>query len=421
MSKTVCFITRNFGKYDPDSLAGYEAVGGFRALRRALGMDGYAIADVLAANGVQGRGGAAYDMGKKWRQARDVQGTHKCVVCNADEGEPGTFKDRELLTRDPFQLLEGMIIAGWAVGADNGYIYMREEYSHLRPRILSAIAQCEAAGYLGDNILGSGLNYRIHLYSGAGAYVCGEGSALAESIGGNAGRPRMKPPFIKQCGVFHLPTCVNNVESLSLVAPLLMDDEGYYKRQGTPDCPGTKMISVSGNVKNPGVFEVPFGITIREIVYDLAGGMESDEYPLRLVQLGGASGRICSPAQLDTPYTYKGMRQADLTAIGSGAVLVVDERTSVIGFLRMTQEFFSHESCGQCTPCREGNRHISLLLDKVAAGTHTEKDIATLKKFADIMSSASLCGLGETAQSALLSAMKRFPEVFAVKEEVAVR
>lgn len=164
----------------------------------------------------------------------------------------------------------------------------------------------------------------------------------------------MKPPFIKQCGVFHLPTCVNNVESLSLVAPLLLDDEGYYKSQGTPDCPGTKMISVCGNVKRPGVFEVPFGITIREIVYDLAGGMENEDYPLRLVQLGGASGRICSPAQLDTPYTYKGMRQADLTAIGSGAVLVVDERTSVIGFLRMTQEFFSHESCGQCTPLPGG-------------------------------------------------------------------
>ena len=357
MSKTVCFITRNFGKYDPDSLKGYESIGGFRALRKALTMEGYAIADVLAANGVQGRGGAAYDMGKKWRQARDVPGAHKCVVCNADEGEPGTFKDRELLTHDPFQLLEGMIIAGWAVGADNGYIYLREEYSHLRPRLLSAIAQCEAAGYLGENILG----------------------------------------------------------------PLLLDDEGYYKSQGTPDCPGTKMISVCGNVKRPGVFEVPFGITIREIVYDLAGGMESEDYPLRLVQLGGASGRICSPAQLDTPYTYKGMRQADLTAIGSGAVLVVDERTSVIGFLRMTQEFFSHESCGQCTPCREGNRHISLLLDKVAEGTHTAQDIATLKKFADIMSSASLCGLGETAQSALLSCMKRFPEVFAVKEEVAVR
>ena len=274
MRENVCFITRNFGKYDPDCLKSYESIGGFTALRRALTMDGDQIADVLAANGVQGRGGAAYDMGKKWHQARAVKGPHKCVVCNADEGEPGTFKDRELLTQDPYQLLEGMIIAGWSVGADNGYIYMREEYSHLRPRLLSAIAQCEQAGYLGDNILGSGLNYRIHLYSGAGAYVCGEGSALAESVEGKAGRPRMKPPFIKQCGVFHLPTCVNNVESLSLVAPLLLDDEGYYKSQGTPDCPGTKMISVCGNVKRPGVFEVPFGITIREIVYDLAGGME---------------------------------------------------------------------------------------------------------------------------------------------------
>lgn len=420
MGKTVTFLTRNFGKYDPSSLTAYESIGGFTALRKALGLDGYAIADILAENGVQGRGGAAYDMGKKWRQARDVPGDHKCVVCNADEGEPGTFKDRTLLSGDPFQLLEGMIIAGWSVGADNGYLYLREEYAHLRPLLRSAIRQCEEAGYLGENILDSGLNYRIHLYSGAGAYVCGEGSALSESIEGKSGRPRMKPPFIKQCGVFHLPTCVNNVESLSLVPGLLLDEEGFYKRQGTPDCPGTKLISVCGNVKRPGVFEIPFGITIREIIYDLAGGIEGDR-ALRLVQLGGASGRICSPAQLDTPYTYQGMRRADLTPIGSGAVLVVDERTSVIGFLRMTQEFFSLESCGQCTPCREGNRHISLLLEKVAQGIHTKQDIATLKKFADIMSGASLCGLGETAQSALLSCMKRFPEVFAVKEEVAVR
>lgn len=420
MGKTVTFLTRNFGKYDPSSLASYESIGGFTALRKALGLDGYAIADILAENGVQGRGGAAYDMGKKWRQARDVPGAHKCVVCNADEGEPGTFKDRTLLSNDPFQLLEGMIIAGWSVGADNGYLYLREEYAHLRPLLRSAIRQCEEAGYLGENILDSGLNYRIHLYSGAGAYVCGEGSALSESIEGKSGRPRMKPPFIKQCGVFHLPTCVNNVESLSLVPGLLLDEEGFYKRQGAPDCPGAKLISVCGNVKRPGVFEVPFGITIREIIYDLAGGIEGDR-ALRLVQLGGASGRICSPAQLDTPYTYQGMRRADLTPIGSGAVLVVDERTSVIGFLRMTQEFFSHESCGQCTPCREGNRHISLLLEKVAQGVHTKRDIETLKKFADIMSGASLCGLGETAQSALLSCMKRFPEVFAVKEEVAVR
>ena len=417
----VHFLTKNFGKYDTSSIGSYMNVGGFEALRKAVTMDPEEITDLLTAVKIKGRGGAEYPLGRKWSQARAVRGERKVVICNADEGETTTFKDRELICHDPFNLIEAMIIAAYVVGASDGFIYMRAEYACFRPLLLNAIRQAKNYGFLGTNILGRGFDFDIHLYSGAGAYVCGEGSALAESIGGHAGRPRMKPPFIKQCGVFHLPTCVNNVESLSLVAPLLLDDEGYYKSQGTPDCPGTKMISVCGNVKRPGVFEVPFGITIREIVYDLAGGMENEDYPLRLVQLGGASGRICSPAQLDTPYTYKGMRQADLTAIGSGAVLVVDERTSVIGFLRMTQEFFSHESCGQCTPCREGNRHISLLLDKVAEGTHTAQDIATLKKFADIMSSASLCGLGETAQSALLSCMKRFPEVFAVKEEVAVR
>lgn len=419
MGKTVSFISRRFGKYDPWSLAEYEAHGGFQALRRALAMDGYDIAKILSANGIQGRGGAAYDMGRKWSQARDVDAPDKCVVCNADEGEPGTFKDRELLRRDPFQVLEGMIIAGWSVNARNGYLYMREEYSHLRPLLLNAIDQCEKAGYLGDDILGSGLSYRIHLYSGAGAYVCGEGSALSESIEGKAGRPRKKPPYIKQCGVFHLPTCVNNVESLSLVPNVLMDDEGFYKKQGTAECPGTKMISVSGNVNRPGVFEVPFGITIREII-ELAGGV-TEGHRLQLVQLGGASGRIASPEQLDTPYTYNDMKKAGLTAIGSGAVLVVDERTSVIGFLRITQEFFNHESCGQCVPCREGNRHITRLLDKIAEGTHTEHDVEIMLKFANIMNSASLCGLGESAQSALLSAVEHFPGVFDVKKEVAIR
>ena len=419
MGETVSFISRRFGKYDPWSLAEYETHGGFQALRRALTMDGYDIAKILSANGIQGRGGAAYDMGRKWSQARDVDAPDKCVVCNADEGEPGTFKDRELLRRDPFQVLEGMIIAGWSVNARNGYLYMREEYSHLRPLLLNAIDQCEKAGYLGDNILGSGLSYRIHLYSGAGAYVCGEGSALSESIEGKAGRPRKKPPYIKQCGVFHLPTCVNNVESLSLVPNVLMDDEGFYKKQGTAECPGTKMISVSGNVNRPGVFEVPFGITIREII-ELAGGV-TEGHRLQLVQLGGASGRIASPEQLDTPYTYNDMKKAGLTAIGSGAVLVVDERTSVIGFLRITQEFFNHESCGQCVPCREGNRHITRLLDKIAEGTHTEHDVEIMLKFANIMNSASLCGLGESAQSALLSAVEHFPGVFDVKKEVAIR
>ena len=419
MAKTVQFISRRFGKYDPWDIKDYEKHDGFKALRKALTMDGVDIANVLSDNGVQGRGGAAYDMGLKWRQAREEKAELKCVVCNADEGEPGTFKDRELIKRDPFQLLEGMIIAGWAVNAQDGYIYLREEYSHLRPLLKNAIAACEQAGYLGENILGSGLNYRIHLYSGAGAYVCGEGTALAESIEGKAGRPRKKPPYIKQCGVFGRPTCVNNVESLSIVPNVLLDDEGFYKSQGTPDCPGTKMISVCGNVNNPGVFEIPFGTTIREII-ELAGGVTTG-YDLRLVQLGGASGKVASPAQLDTPYTYNDLKKAGLTPVGSGAVLVVDERTSVIGFLRITQKFFGHESCGQCTPCREGNRHIIMILDKIAAGEHTQKDIDTLFKFANVMTNASLCGLGQASQSALLSAAQHFPEVFEIEEEVAIR
>lgn len=417
MSKTVSFISQRFGKYDPTSLSSYEGVGGFSALRRAVKMDGYDIAARISENGVQGRGGAAYDMGRKWGQAKDVKAPKKCVVCNADEGEPGTFKDRELIRNDPFQLLEGMIIAGWSVDAQDGYIYLREEYSHIAPILSSAIEQCNQAGYLGKSILGiEGFDYQIHLYSGAGAYVCGEGSALSESIEGHAGRPRMKPPYIKQSGVFHLPTCVNNVESLSLVPSLMMDDEGYYKTLGTPECMGSKMISVCGNVKNPGVFEVEFGITIGEIVA-LAGGL-LDGQELQLIQLGGASGCLASPQQLDTPYTYNDMKKAGLTPIGSGAVLVVDTRTSVLEFLCITQEFFSHESCGQCTPCREGNRHIKLLLEKMATGCFTEKDVKVLKKYAGIMCDASLCGLGESAQSALLSAMERFPATFAAPKEV---
>ena len=414
MSKAVSFISRNWGKYDPSSLKSYEEIGGFQALRRAVKMEGEAIAERLTECDVQGRGGAAYPMGKKWSQARAVKGDHKVNVCNCDEGEPCTFKDRGIVSNDPFQLLEGMIICGWFVGAQDGYIYMREEYKHLRPLLLSAIDQCEKAGYLGDNVLGiEGFNYRIHLYSGAGAYVCGEGSALVESIEGKSGRPRTKPPYMKQNGLFYLPTCVNNVESYSIVPGLLMDDDNYYKSQGTPECIGTKMISIAGNVKNPGIHEVPFGITIREII-ELAGG-PLDGHEVQLVQLGGASGKIAAPHQFDTPYTYKDMRKADLTEIGSGAVLVVDERTSVLDFVIMIQEFFCHECCGQCAPCREGNEQIRILLDKVKAGTHTQADLDLMKRIATVMCETSLCGLGQSCQSALLTCMKNFPEAFAVK------
>ena len=412
MSTELHFITRNFKKYDTASIGSYMSIGGFDALRRAVTMDGEEIAQTIAAAKVKGRGGAAYDMGRKWSQARAVPGEKKVIICNADEGEPCTFKDRELISQDPFNLIEGMIIAGYTIKAQDGYIYLREEYSHLRPILQKAIQQAKNYGFLGTNILGKGFDFNIHLYSGAGAYVCGEGTALIRSIEGKAGRPRMKPPFIKQSGLFALPTCVNNVESLSIVPHLLLDDQKEYLSYGSGESIGTKMISVGGNVKHPGVFEIPFGTTIREIIYSLAGGIQEDRN-IRLIQFGGASGKIAGPSILDTPYTYDDLKAAGVT-VGSGAILVVDERTSVLDFLRITQAFFSHESCGQCTPCREGNLHIRLFLDKMSKGTATPVDIESMKRIARIMPMSSLCGLGESAQNALLSALKVFPETFEV-------
>lgn len=413
MSKTVCFMTKNFGHYDISSIGSYMQQGGFNALKRAVTMTGEEIAATLAAAKIKGRGGAGYDLGKKWAQAKSVIAEKKVVICNADEGEPCTFKDRTLIEHDPFNLIEGMIIAGYTVDAENGYIYLREEYSHLRPLLLNAIKQAKTYGFLGNNILGKGFNFNIHLYSGAGAYVCGEGTALVESIEGKSGRPRMKPPFIKQCGLYHLPTCVNNVESLSLVCHVLLDDAKIYQTYGVGDSIGTKLVSVAGNVKKPGVFEIPFGVTVRDIIYELAGGV-TDDRDIRLIQFGGASGKVASPRILDTPYTYEDLRKSGV-GVGSGAILVVDTRTSIIDFLQATQRFFSHESCGQCTPCREGNLHMKLLLQKVANRTHTAKDVSSMKKIANIMAMSSLCGLGETAQSALVSAMKEFEDVFKVK------
>jgi NADH-quinone oxidoreductase subunit F len=372
-------------------------------------MDPEEICEMLSDAKIRGRGGAEYPLGRKWHQARAVRGENKVVVCNADEGETTTFKDRALIQNDPFNLIEALIIAGFVCGATDGYIYMRAEYACLRPLLLNAIRQAKNYGFLGDNILGKDFNFNLHLYSGGGAYVCGEGTALIRSIEGKAGRPRMKPPFIKVSGVFARPTCLNNVESLSLVPHLLLDQDTYMNC-GIGESIGTKLVSVAGNVNNPGVFEIPFGTTIREIIYNLAGGIQHDR-EIQLIQFGGASGKIADASILDTPYTYDDLRNAGVM-VGSGGILVIDERTSVIDFLRMNQEFFSEESCGQCTPCREGNLHIKIILDKLAKGEANEQDIKTMTTIAKVMSMSSLCGLGETAQNSLLSAMKKFPQIF---------
>ncbi len=414
MSKTVSFITENFGKYDPNSIESYLAIGGFNATKKALSMSSSEIIEIAKKASVKGRGGAAYDTGRKWAQAAAVPGEDKVVICNADEGEPCTFKDRNILAKDPFRLLEGMIIAGYTVGAKNGYIYLREEYRHLRPLIKNAIQQSMEKGYLGDKILGSSFSFQIHLYSGAGAYVCGEGSTLIESIEGKSGRPRIKPPFIKECGLFQLPTLVNNVETLAIATAVLQNGLEEYLKYGTPESPGTKIISLAGNVKNPGAYEIPFGLTLREIIYEIGGGIP-DGHELKLFQLGGASGKIGSARIVDTPYTYEDFHKNNLV-IGSGGILVVDDRTRVIDFIKSIQDFFIHESCGKCTPCREGNRQIARIVDRFVDGSQRPDDLDTAKRFANIMKNCAFCGLGETAQSALLSAIDHFPEEFGVTE-----
>jgi NADH-quinone oxidoreductase subunit F len=311
-------------------------------------------------------------------------------------------------------LLEGILIAGYTVGAQNGYIYLREEYRHLRPVLRNAIQQAMEKGYLGDNIMDSGFSFHIHLYSGAGAYVCGEGSTLIESLEGKSGRPRIKPPFIKEAGLFLLPTLVNNVETLAIAAAVLQHGVDDYIKYGTPESPGTKIISLAGNVNKPGAYEIPFGLTLREIIYDIGEGIP-DGHKLLLFQLGGASGKIGSADIVDTPYTYQDLAKEGLV-VGSGGILVVDDRTRVIDFVKSIQDFFIHESCGKCTPCREGNRQIAKIIDRFVEGCPRPDDLSTAERFANIMQNCAFCGLGETAQSAFLTAIKHFPEEFSVQE-----
>lgn len=404
------FISENYDRYDGLSIEGYQKLGGFKALEKVQAMTKEQVCADLVSSGLQGRGGAAYGTGIKWQQALSVIGPEKVVICNADEGEPCTFKDRVMLEKDAYRVVEGMLIAGYAVGATKGYIYLREEYRHLRRRLQDVLASCEASGFLGED-----KGFTIDLYSGAGAYVCGEGSSLIESMEGKSGRPRIKPPFIKEAGLFLKPTLVNNVETLACVTAIFQHGVSAFTAYGVGKSTGTKLISLAGNVNHPGAYEIAFGTTIREVIDNLGGGVEEGGQ-VQFFQLGGASGRLGTKEHLDVPYTYEALSKAGLD-VGSGGFLVVDENTSIIDFIKAIQDFFVHESCGKCTPCREGNRQIGHIVDRWQKGEGRALDLQTAKRFANIMKSCSFCGLGETSQSALLSAIKYFPEDFKTQED----
>jgi len=410
MSKPVSIISKNFYNINPDSIDDYIAAGGFEALKKAVAMKPEEIIDIFDRSDLQGRGGAAFSVAKKWTHALRVPAPIKGIMCNADEGEPGTFKDRALLEHNPFGVIEGMVIGAYVGGGsqmNHARIYIREEYSYLHARMKNAIRQSEEMGFLGKNILGTGLNIEMKVVSGAGAYVCGESSALLESTEGKAGRPRIKPPRLNNVGLYNLPTLLNNVESYSIV-PILVSDDSEYRSHGTEKSIGTKMISVSGKVQKPGVYEIPFGTTIREVVYDIAGG-PSSKLPLKFVQIGGASGAIVPAKELDTPISYEGLAEIGV-AVGSGAIVVADESNSMLDYFESLAHFFAHESCGKCTPCREGNRQLVRIVEHMKSGNATSADFQRLSGILKHMKGSSFCGLGKTEPAPFLSAIKHFED-----------
>jgi len=407
----VRFLTENAGCADPLSVSEYEKTGGFAAFKKAASSGSDKIAEDIITEikkaKLLGRGGAAYPAGSKWEHLLHIPETPKYIVCNADEGEPGTFKDRLVMEKLPLKLLEGIMIAGAVFKAKAGYIYVRGEYRKIQKKLIAAIENIRAVGLLGKD-------FDIHVISGAGAYVCGENSALLNSTEGRVGRPRIKPPHLAEVGLFLQPTLVNNVESFANIPVIVNMGGDAYLQAGHPDSGGSKLVCISGHCKNRGVFEIPLGkVTLRDIIYDesLGGGITNGG-KLKFFHLGGQSGAIGGVDQLDTIYSYTDLRNARLS-VGSGAVVVMDESVSIIEYLKGVTEFFIHESCGKCVPCREGNFQILKLLQKISEPGRAQKsDYDTLRRLVSTMTSASFCGLGQTAAAALNSAWKLFKTEF---------
>ncbi|MGB3366772.1 MAG: NADH-ubiquinone oxidoreductase-F iron-sulfur binding region domain-containing protein, partial [Acidaminobacteraceae bacterium] len=352
---------------------------------------------------LKGRGGAEFPTWKKWSSAKEKQADEKILLCNADEGEPGSYKDRDLLLKDPYKVIEGMIIGAYCIGAKRGYIYIREEYDYIRKKFIVACEKAKESGFLGENILGEDFDFNITVHTGAGAYVCGENSALIESMQGRVGRPKLKPPRVGEKGLFDLPTMVNNVETFSCVATILIKGAEVYGKEGTKQSIGTKVINLSGNIKKPGTYEIPFGVSINDILYKLGEAPDN----IKFIQTGGASGPLIPRSMFDLKYTYEDFKEKGFS-MGSGSIIAVDDSFRVIDYLIAVEEFFKHESCGKCTPCREGLRQIVKILHKVADGKSISDDYKKLYRISHVMIDSSFCGLGETAPTAILTAFKYF-------------
>lgn len=411
IKKQTRLVLHNCEIIDAGEINDYIARDGYLALEKALTtMDRQGVIDVLKDSKLRGRGGAGFPTGMKWQFTKDARGNKKYVVCNADEGDPGAFMDRYIAENDPHAVLEAMIIAGYAIGADEGYIYIRAEYPKAYQALMLGIEQARGYGFLGENIMGTDFNFDIHIRLGAGAFVCGEETALIESLEGNRGIPRNKPPFPAQVGLFKMPTLINNVETFANVPRVILNGADWLKQYGTEKSPGTKVFSLVGNIENTGLIEVPMGTTFREIVYDIGGGVPGGK-ELKAVQTGGPSGGLIPAALIDIGIDYDTLIQYG-AMMGSGGLIVVDEDTCVVDLVKFYLDFIIDESCGKCTPCRIGSKRLYEMLEKVSDGTATEDDLIEIRYLGQTIKDTSACGLGQSAPNPVLSTLIHFTDEY---------
>ena len=400
-------VLRTCGKIDPESIEEAIAAGEYQALAKALfSMSSDEVIKTVLASKLRGRGGGGFTAGKKWQQVASQPEKIRYVVCNGDEGDPGAFMDCSIMEGDPHRMIEGMIIAAYAVGAQEGYIYVRAEYPLAVKRLSNAIRQAEELGLIGENILGSGFSFRLNINRGAGAFVCGEGSALTASIEGKRGMPRVKPPRTVEQGLFGKPTVLNNVETYANVPEIILRGSDWYKSIGTTDSPGTKTFALTGAVRNTGLVEVPFGITPREIIFNIGGGIRDDK-KFKAVQIGGPSGGCLTESQLDEPLDFDSVKKLGVI-VGSGGLVVMDESTCMVEVARFFMEFTHRESCGKCVPCREGTLRMLEILERIVAGKGKMDDIENLRTLADLIINTALCGLGKSAPLPVVSTLNSF-------------
>lgn len=405
--KQIRIVLRNCGVIDPESIDEYIACRGYGALKKILsGMDPAGVIEEMKKSGLRGRGGAGYPTWMKWKFTRESQGDRKYVICNADEGDPGAYMDRSVLEGDPHSVIEGLIIAGYAIGAGSGYMYIRAEYPLAVERVKKAIEQAYECGLLGKNILGTDFSFDIDIRLGAGAFVCGEETALIASIEGKRGTPRPRPPYPSVSGLWGKPTAINNVETLANVPYIILEGGDKFALIGTEKSKGTKVFALTGKVRNSGLVEVPMGITLREIVFDIGGGMLEDK-PIKAVQTGGPSGGVIPVDQLDTPVDYENLQKLG-SIMGSGGMIVMDESDCIVDIAKFYLGFCVEESCGKCAPCRIGGYQMLNLLNGIVEGSGSLEDLDKLRRVALAMQRASLCALGQTAANPVMSTLRYF-------------